>query len=68
MCEFCRSLYVYKQADEISRGVLRREYSVALIKTSYEKGHKKDARRFVDYRRAKLGYELNYCPECGRKI
>lgn len=29
---------------------------------------KRQAGRTVDYRNQGLGYKLNYCPECGRKI
>lgn len=71
MCEFCRSYQVYQQIDEIDKmhgEPLIKEYTVALVRRAYLKGHKRQAGRGTDYRRQGLGYKLNFCPECGRRL
>ena len=79
-CKFCEAMQCHKQCDEISRswateaelkeyGRWMTEYSVAIVKRSwYKKKGRKRAGRSVDYRNKGLGYKLNYCPECGRKL
>lgn len=73
-CKFCESLQEFKQIyeklgkkEKPGEGLLH-EYTVALVIHSYRKGHKAQAGRTTDYRRLGLGYKLNYCPECGRKL
>ena len=79
-CKFCEAMKENRQVDEISRswstddelkryGKYITEYSVAIVKRSYHKklGKLKSARG-VQFRYRGLGYELNYCPECGRKL
>ena len=72
-CKFCKSLQNYKQiyATFNKQGEgdgLLHEYTVALVIHSYFKGHKVHAGRSTDYRVRGLGYKLNFCPECGRKL
>lgn len=73
-CKFCESLQNHKQIHEFlskrdkpGEGLLY-EYSVAIVIHSYLKGRKAQAGRSTDYRLRGLGYVLNYCPECGRKL
>ena len=56
--------------EELERyGEYKTEYAVAIITHSwYSKNGKKHAARTTDYRHMGLGYKLNYCPECGRKL
>ena len=79
-CKFCEAMEANRQVDEISRSwstddALKRygkyitEYTVAIVKRSYyqKKGKRKSGRN-VQFRYRGLGYKLNYCPECGRKL
>ena len=76
-CKFCEAMKANRQIEEISRSwatddVLKKygkyitEYSVAIVKRSYyqKKGKRKSARG-VEFRYRGLGFDLNYCPECG---
>ena len=79
-CKFCEAMKENRQVDEISRswstddelkryGKYITEYSVAIVKRSYyQKKGKRKSGRTVQFRYRGLGYELNYCPECGRKL
>lgn len=78
-CKFCDAMRINKQCDTISRldakskfekyGRWMTEYTVAIVKRNwFEKTGKKRAGRTVYYRNKGLGYKLNYCPECGRKL
>ena len=74
-CEFCRRYY---GARDILRfkNLHRTEgepklydgYSVAFVVRTYRKGHKRQCTRSTDYRSGGLGYKLNFCPECGRRL
>lgn len=46
------------------------EYTVALVIRSWKPSirSKRDACRITDYRNQGIGYKLNFCPECGRKL
>ncbi len=80
MCKFCEAMKSNEQCYEISQGWATEkelqeygkyeiEYSVAIVKRSwYRKRGKKHACRTVEFRNRGLGFELNYCPECGRKL
>lgn len=37
-------------------------------KSKLAPGNKRHAGRTTDYRNRGIGYKLNYCPECGRKL
>ena len=75
MCKFCESLNYEKQyARESNRNrdkedKLKHSYNVALIRHTWTKRKgKRKACRTVDYRNQGIGYQLNYCPECGRML
>lgn len=79
-CKFCEAMKLNRQIEEFTRqhespkdleryGKHKTEYAVAIITRSwYSKTGKRNAGRTTDYRHMGLGYKLNYCPECGRKI
>lgn len=80
MCKFCDAMEYNKEALKTVRGWATdaelaefgrwmTEYTVAIVKRSwYQKKGKKSASRTIEYRNKGLGYKLNYCPECGRKL
>ena len=79
-CAFCEAYKSRRQVDAISnqyQGKEEREqygkymcdYTVALVQHHWYKNlGKRTAGRTTDYRYRGLGYKLNYCPECGRKV
>lgn len=60
MCEFCDSLSGYKK-EKVEKG-MRHEYRVK-IATKRIRGE-----RQVSTETCGVTYELNYCPECGKKL
>ena len=72
-CKFCENLTGYKKIEnffnEREQEPFKYEYTVALVIKQWlpSKG-KRRAGRTTDYRNQGLGYKLNFCPECGRKI
>ena len=80
MCKFCESMERNKEVERTARGWATdaelleygkwmNEYTVAIVIHSwYQKRGKKSASRTVDFRNKGLGYKLNFCPECGKKI
>lgn len=79
-CMFCEAMKIKHEVADFMRekqspeelekyGEYKTEYAVAIITRSwYSKSGKKHATRTTDYMYTGLGYKLNYCPECGRKI
>ena len=79
-CKFCEAMQTNRQVEEISRswstedelkqyGRYMVDYSVAIVKRSwYRKKGKWSAFRTTEYRYRGLGFALNYCPECGKKV
>ena len=75
-CKFCESLQDWSQIHEFNNRDIpkeeetKHEYTVALVIHSWCPKYKtkRQAGRTVDYRNQGLGYKLNYCPECGRKL
>lgn len=75
-CEFCDALQLNKDIRAYMNKLHKRdgeekiyaEYTVALVIRSWAKGKKRTAGRNTDYRRRGLGYQLNYCPECGIQL
>lgn len=67
-CQFCEALY-FKNLAYKSFPDLFYEINVAIVDRSWtkEKGRRR-ASRLTDYRNQGIGYKLNFCPECGRKI
>ena len=76
MCKFCESLESWQKIhkfdnDRVPKGEkTKHEYRVALLIHSWCPKYKtkRQASRTTDYRNQGLGYKLNYCPECGRKL
>lgn len=75
-CAFCEALMGYKnnrafldqRRKEEHKEKIYEEYTVALVVRSYVKGKKRTAGRTTDYRNQGIGYQLNFCPECGRRL
>lgn len=81
-CAFCEAIDSYRIMDAISvtnakkrpeeleqYGVPKSSYSVAIVRRMWwSKIGKKGTRGSADFRRRGMGYKLNFCPECGRKI
>lgn len=79
-CRFCEAMEsnrkVYKissewltDAERNQYGKYMIEYTVAIVKrTWYKKKGKATAGRTTQYRYRGIGFDLNYCPECGRKV
>jgi len=76
-CQFCEALQTSKQIHEFlaenskdkELGKYMAEYTVAIVRhTWYKKNGKRSGSRTTDYRNRGLGYALNFCPECGRKL
>lgn len=79
-CRFCEAMQTNRQVEEISLsrstedelkqyGRYMVDYSVAIVKRSwYRKRGKRSAFRTIEYRYRGLGFALNYCPECGKKV
>ena len=77
VCKFCEAMKVNRQIEEVSRslttdekskyyGKYMVEYTVAIVKRSYyRKTGKKKSGRTLEFRHRGLGFELNFCPECG---
>lgn len=71
-CAFCESLQTHKNIRAFNNEHLKLkiydDYTVALVIRSYTKGNKRTAGRTTDYRYHGIGYRLNFCPECGRRL
>ena len=79
-CAFCEAYKTHCQVDAISDkyqdkeereqyGKHMRDYTVALVQHHwYKKLGKRSAGRSTDYRNKGLGFKLNFCPECGKRI
>ena len=72
-CEFCdriamsnRVFQFWKERDEQN---LKHEITVAIVERKWIAGTpKQNAGKLTDYRYRGLGFKLNYCPTCGRKL
>lgn len=71
-CAFCEALQAYNNIRQLnnanSEPKLLEEYNVALVVRCWMKGNKRMAGRTTDYRYRGIGFKLNFCPECGRKV
>lgn len=71
MCKFCEAMESYRRSAVI---LLRDEpdfeyrYSVAIVRQLFKKGVNGCRGSSTDYRSRGCGYDLNYCPECGRNL
>lgn len=71
MCKFCESMALHRRVDTILKKEnpdMERRYSVAIVSRTFFKGRKGCQGSSTDYRYQGCGYELNFCPECGRAI
>ena len=71
MCKFCEDLEFSKQLDAESEYAdkFKQAYTVAMVKRQWLKGRsKRTASRSVGFRYRGIGYDLNYCPECGKDL
>jgi hypothetical protein len=80
MCKFCERLEIKKDVHELvascvtgeelsQNGKWMQELTVAIVERNwYQKRGKRTAGRTVSYRNNGLGFALNYCPECGKKL
>lgn len=67
-CKFCEGLEMWKSINQRNKDFAY-EYKTAIVIRSWFKEHgKRSASRITDYRWRGIGYKLNYCPECGRKL
>lgn len=76
MCDFCEALNTQIKIQrfrndhpEYYEEKMYTEITVAMVIRSWTKSRgKAHAGRTTDYRFRGMGYKLNYCPECGRKL
>ena len=77
MCAFCEAYENRIKAHEFKNSHpeyydgerFYQEITVAMVIRNWTKARgKAHAGRTTDYRFRGLGYKLNYCPECGRKL
>lgn len=76
-CEFCKAYKERKRIDKKNNDYrkalddpmkVKYAYTVAFVSRSWVVGRRQGFSRIVDYRYRGIGYKLNYCPECGRKL
>lgn len=70
MCDFCDA---YKWRADRNNAYhckdFNYEYTVAFVERQWLKGmSKRTASRSVGFKHQGKGYELNYCPECGKAL
>jgi len=75
-CKFCESYESWRRIHDFDNLKLpkeersKHEYTVALVIRSWipKVRTKRHAGRTVDYRNQGIGYNLNFCPECGKRL
>lgn len=76
-CQFCESYRSHKNVHDFIRqhqeyygekSLLQYEICTAMVIKMWRPGYKRRASRETDYRSQGCGYQLNYCPECGKKL
>lgn len=79
-CQFCKDLKELLECHDIARsretdeeldeyGAWMQELTVAIVERNwYRKKSRKSAGRTVHYRNQGLGFELRFCPECGKRL
>ena len=76
-CAFCRRVELERFAIRETNKYCKKhelepilyEMAVAFVSHTWTKTKgKKRAGRTIDYRHLGLGYKLNYCPECGKRL
>ena len=71
MCKFCEAMEANRKVDAITKKhepEMERRYSVAIVTRIFKKGSFGPRGSSTDYRHRGCGYELNFCPECGKKL
>lgn len=71
MCEFCDAMERNQKFARFHRQFYPGEsfrYSVAIVQRIFINGRRGSQGRSTDYRFHGIGYKLNYCPECGKKM
>jgi len=71
MCKFCEAMESKRRADTITKKHYPDQsyrYSVAIVARKFIKGRKGPWSTSTDYRYRGCGYDLNFCPECGRTL
>ena len=71
MCKFCEAMEINWKADAIlqrDEPAFEYRYSVAIVRRVFKKEVNGCRGSSTDYRSRGCGYDLNYCPECGRKL
>lgn len=71
MCKFCDAMNLRRKVDTIVKFRFPNEehrYSVAIVNRTFIKGEKGCRGSSTDYRYRGCGYDLNFCPECGRRL
>ena len=71
MCKFCEAMERWQKVDAFVKERdpdFEHRYSVALVVRNFRKGRKGPKGSTTDYRYRGCGYQLNYCPECGREM
>lgn len=70
-CKFCEAMETNRRIDTILKENdpdMEHRYSVAIVKRMFFKGRKGSQGSSTDYRYRGCGYQLNFCPECGREM
>ena len=67
-CVFCKRLKFWKESHIRNDPDHEHVYKVALISHTRLPGHQMYRGRSVDYNTRGIGFALNYCPECGKKL
>jgi len=68
-CKFCEKLELYKDLRKETSDEFGEDYAVALVVRTWHKPQgKRAAGRTMSFRYRGLGWKLNYCPECGKKL
>lgn len=64
MCKFCEDYAFRRELPHPDD--MKAEYTVAIVKWLIFNKQRKG--RTVAYKRNGVGFPLNYCPECGKKL
>lgn len=71
MCKFCNAMDIRRKVDTIFKIKYPNEehrYSVAIVNRTFRKGEKGCSGSSTDYIFRGCCYDLNFCPECGRRL
>ena len=71
MCKFCETMQTHMNIDQMSfNDEIETEYTVAIVKRTWIPKYqsKRTASRSVGYKRNGVGFDLNFCPECGKSM